>query len=213
MKLPIIALLGLLLCPLQVLGQTIVQVVGLFPSAAVIVVDGQRQLVKVGEVGPAGVKVIYADSKGARLLVDGVERNYELGRDYSNATSVNTFKRSVIAKGNGGHYWAAGSINGRSIQFMVDTGASIIAMNEEHAKRLGLDYENGVPSVANTASGTAKGWRIHLNEVKVGEIVVLGVEAMVIEGGAPSEPLLGMSFLSRIRFHVDQDALVLESKI
>lgn len=206
-------LFALILLPILGWAQTIVQVVGLFPNAAVVVVDGERRLIKVGEIGPAGVRVIRADSKGARLKVDGVERDYELGRDYSSAASINSVKRLVIAKGQSGHYWVVGSVNGNSIQFMLDTGATSVAMNENEAKRIGLDYKSGSPVLANTASGQAKGWQVRLSEVKVGEIKVLGVDAVVLEGDSPTEVLLGMSFLSHIRWRVEQDALILESKI
>ncbi len=209
----LLTLFALILFPVLGFTQTIVQVVGLFPNAAVVVVDGERRLVKVGEVGPAGVQVIRADSKGARLKVDGMERDYELGRDCSSAASVNSVKRLVIAKGLGGHYWLAGSVNGNNVQFMLDTGATSVAMNENEAKRIGLNYQSGSPVTASTANGQARGWQVRLAEVKVGEIKVLGVDAVVLEGDSPTEVLLGMSFLSHIRWRVEQDALILESKM
>lgn len=191
-----------------------VQVVGLFPGAAVISVDGQRKLVKVGQSGPAGVQLVSADSNGAVLRVEGVERRYDLSRDYG-ATSgqANTPAKASIARGLGGHYWVAGSISGTSMQFMVDTGATAVAMNEGAARRLGIDYRVvGRPMVVNTASGTARAWGLKLNSVKIGAIEVLGVEAVVLEGEAPTEVLLGMSFLNRVRWREEQGMLQLEAK-
>jgi len=66
-------------------AETQVQVVGLFPNAAVLLVDGQRKLVKAGQTGPGGVRVLSADSKGALLEVDGVQRSYGLSREYNQA--------------------------------------------------------------------------------------------------------------------------------
>jgi len=190
-----------------------VRVVGLFPGAAVLNVDGQRKLVKVGQIGPGGVVVVSADSRGAVLRVDGVERSYSLSREYSEGFAEAQKKQLSVAKGIGGHYWVAGSINGQSIQFLVDTGATSVALNDEHARRLGIDYRVvGAPLQVNTASGTARGWRVTLDRVKIGELEVLGVEAVVLEGGSPTEALLGMSFLSRVGWKVEQDVLVLESK-
>jgi aspartyl protease family protein len=190
-----------------------VQVVGLFPNAAVLNVDGQRKLVKVGQVGPGGVVVVSADSRGAVLRVDGVERSYSLSREYSEGFAEVQKKRLSVAKGIGGHYWVAGSINSQSIQFLVDTGATSVALNDEHARRLGIDYRViGSPLQVSTASGTARGWRVTLDRVKLGELEVLGVEAVVLEGSSPTEALLGMSFLSRVGWKVEQDVLVLESK-
>lgn len=191
-----------------------VLVVGLFPGAAVLNVDGQRKLVKAGQTGPGGVVVVSADSRGAVLRVDGVERAYTLSREYSDGFAEPSTRRLSIAKGIGGHYWVAGSVDGQPMQFLVDTGATSIALNDGHARRLGIDYRVvGRPLQVSTASGTVRGWRVNLNSVKVGTLEVLGVEAVVLEGGSPTEALLGMSFLSRVGWRVEQDLLVLESKL
>ncbi len=206
---------GLLAVCMQVVAAPQVQVVGLFPGAAVLSIDGQRKLVKVGQTGPAGVQVVSADSQGAVLRVEGVARHYGLTRDYSATTGAASQPAQIsIAKGIGGHFWVAGSIGGRTVQFLVDTGATAVAMNENAAKRLGIDYRvEGQPMVVNTASGTAQAWSIKLDSVKIGGIEVLGVEAAVVAGEAPTEVLLGMSFLNRVRWREEQGMLLLESKI
>lgn len=206
---------GLLAVCMQVVAAPQVQVVGLFPGAAVLSIDGQRKLVKVGQTGPAGVQVVSADSQGAVLRVEGVAHHYGLTRDYSATTGAASQPAQIsIAKGIGGHFWVAGSIGGRTVQFLVDTGATAVAMNENAAKRLGIDYRvEGQPMVVNTASGTAQAWSIKLDSVKIGGIEVLGVEAAVVAGEAPTEVLLGMSFLNRVRWREEQGMLLLESKI
>lgn len=193
----------------------LVQVVGLFPGAAVISVDGVRKLVRQGQTGPSGVVVVSVDRSGALLKVDGREQRYELSREYNQAGySAPKKQQFSIARGAAGHYWASGSMNGQPTQFLVDTGATSIAMNEAQARRLGIDFRvNGTPMVASTASGTVRGWSVHLDSVKVGPIEVMGVEAAVLEGESPSEVLLGMSFLNRVRWREDQGVLVLESKL
>lgn len=209
-----IVLLGLpLLFSSWLMAATQVRVVGLFPGAAVLNIEGQRKLLKVGQIGPGGVVLVSADSRGAVLRVDGEERNYSLSREYSEGFAEAQKKQLSVAKGIGGHYWVAGSVNSQSIQFLVDTGATSVALNNEHARRLGIDYRAvGAPLQVSTASGTARGWRVTLDRVKVGELEVLGVEAVVLEGNSPTEALLGMSFLSRVGWKVEQDMLVLESK-
>ncbi|MCQ4348348.1 TIGR02281 family clan AA aspartic protease [Pseudomonas stutzeri] len=204
---------GLLLAgPLAAAPQ--VQVVGLFPGAAVVNVDGQRQLLKIGQSGPAGVVLVSADARGAVLRVDGVERPYGLSREYSADGYAEPQRQQLsIARGMGGHYWVAGSINGQGVQFLVDTGASSVAMNEAQASRLGLDYRTrGQPMQVNTAGGTVPAWRMRLDRVKVGSIELLGVEAAVVAGGSPTEVLLGMSYLNRVGWREEQGVLRLEAK-
>ncbi|MNM75393.1 hypothetical protein D3C81_871770 [compost metagenome] len=202
----------LLAAPLAAAPQ--VQVVGLFPGAAVVSVDGQRQLLKVGQSGPAGVTLVSADARGAVLRVEGAERPFGLSREYSGAGYAEPQRQQLsIARRNDGHYWSAGSINGQGVQFLVDTGASSVAMNEAQASRLGLDYKTrGQPMQVNTAGGVVPAWSMRLNSVKVGSIELLGVDAAIVAGGSPTEVLLGMSFLNRVGWREEQGLLRLEAK-
>ncbi|WP_033420936.1 retropepsin-like aspartic protease family protein [Denitrificimonas caeni] len=195
-------------------AQPSVRVVGLFPNAALLNIDGQRTLVKAGKAGPQGVTVISADSRSAVLSIDGVQSTYTLTRDYgSGGFSAPEKRRLTISKGAAGHYWVTGLVNGYSVPFMVDTGATTIAMNAQQAQRLGIDFKSkGSPVMVNTASGTEKAWRVYLNSVKLGSIEVLGVDAMVLDGEFPRDVLLGMSFLSRVSWREDQGALIVEAK-
>ncbi|MBV2134819.1 TIGR02281 family clan AA aspartic protease [Pseudomonas sp. MAP12] len=202
----------LLAAPLAAAPQ--VQVVGLFPGAAVVSVDGQRQLLKVGQSGPAGVTLVSADARGAVLRVEGAERPFGLSREYSGTGYAEPQRQQMsIARRGDGHYWSAGSINGQGVQFLVDTGASSVAMNEAQASRLGLDYKTrGQPMQVNTAGGVVPAWSMRLNSVKVGTIELLGVEAAIVAGGSPTEVLLGMSFLNRVGWREEQGLLRLEAK-
>jgi len=209
------ALICLYLCSLAAMAAPQVQVVGLFPGAAVLNIDGQRKLVKVGQTGPEGVQVVSADSHKAVLRVGGVEQTYELSREYNSAgyATPAAHAETSIARGTGGHYWVAGTINNQNAQFLVDTGATSIAMNEGQARRLGLDYRaGGTPMMASTASGTAKGWRVTLNSVKLGGVEVLGVEAVVLEGDFPTDILLGMSYLNRVGWREEQGMMYIQAK-
>lgn len=190
-----------------------VQVVGLFPNAAVLTVDGERKLVRVGETGPGGVVLVAADAQGALLRVDGHTRRVELGREQSAGFSAPTRQQVSIARGEGGHYRVIGAVNGVSLPLLVDTGATSLAMSEQQARRMGLDYQKGAPVRANTANGVAHGWRVRLDRVNIGGLEVPGVEAVVLQGNALNQALLGMSFLNRVRWREEQGVLVLESRL
>lgn len=190
-----------------------VQVVGLFPNAAVLTVDGERKLVRVGETGPGGVELLAADGQGALVRVDGQTRRIELGRELSGGFSAPVRRQVTIARGEGGHYRVIGAVNGFSLPLLVDTGATSLAMSEQQARRMGLDYQKGTPVRANTANGVAHGWRVRLDRVNIGGLEVPGVEAVVLQGNALDEALLGMSFLNRVRWREEQGVLVLESRL
>jgi aspartyl protease family protein len=111
-----------------------------------------------------------------------------------------------------GHFLAEGHIDGQRIGFMVDTGASLIALNETSAARFGLRPSRGDYNASvTTANGTIKAARTRLAMVEVGGLVVRDVDAMVLPDEALSENLLGLSFLSRLRrFEYANGKMVLE---
>ena len=112
-----------------------------------------------------------------------------------------------------GMYSIIGNINSYPVTFLVDTGATLIAMNKNEARRLGLDYlVIGTPSQASTASGVVNTYHIKLKKVRVGDITLTGVDATVIDGNFPTEVLLGNSFLNRLDMRRDGKMLELKQK-
>jgi aspartyl protease family protein len=111
-----------------------------------------------------------------------------------------------------GHFLAEGRIDGQRIGFMVDTGASVVALNETSAARFGLRPARGdFNATVSTANGTIKGARARLARVEIGGLVVRDVDAMVLPDAALSENLLGLSFLSKLkRFEYANGQMVLE---
>jgi aspartyl protease family protein len=111
-----------------------------------------------------------------------------------------------------GHFLTEGRIDGQRIGFMVDTGASIIALNETSAARFGLRPSRGdYNATVTTANGTIKAARTRLAMVDIGGLVVRDVDAMVLPDEALSENLLGLSFLSKLkRFEYANGQMVLE---
>ncbi len=190
-----------------------IEVQGLFSGKAVLLIDDKRHIVAEGEASPEGVKVISADSKSAVLEVDGEQKRYLLGNSITtNYAAPASIKEQIISDG-AGMFFTYGSINGHSVKFLVDTGATTIAMSAIDAKRLGIPYRMiGKPSRASTASGIAETYEIQLKTVKVGRLVQRNVDAVVINGNHPREVLLGMTFLDRLKVAKEGNKMTLEQK-
>ncbi len=188
---------------------------GTLGNKALLIVDGGfPKAVAVGEVHK-GIKVVAIQGEQITLEVGGKRVAMRVGDAPasvgSGAGAQLSGSRVVLTAGPGGHFMTDGQINGRTVQFMVDTGATTIAMSVADAKRIGLDYQNGQTVQMSTANGVTQGWRVTLNTVRVGDVMVSGVEAVVSPGGMPYV-LLGNSFLSRFQMNRNNDQMVLERR-
>lgn len=189
-----------------------IQVKGLFKNGAVIVVNGQQRVLRVGKTSPEGIKLVSADSRSAEVEVNGKRQVLSLSRHISASFAPTEKPVARIPRGNGGHYYGTGQINQRQFRFMVDTGATTVAMNEASAKGLGLDYASGRKVYLSTANGYAPAHVVMLDTVQVGDIILNNVEATVLTGGFPKVILLGNSFLDRVNLQRNQGLLVLEAR-
>jgi len=192
-----------------------IDVVGLFKDKAVLVIDGTRRVLTLAEVSPEGVKLLAVESDYAVLEVSGKRSIHKLGQSGSVSTTFSSVPVTEvrIARDPIGMYHSQGSINGTAVKFLVDTGATTVALNGSQARRLGIDFKkHGKPIPINTASGNTVGYLITLDRVKVGAIELFGVEAAVLDGNEPQEALLGMSFLGRLEIQNDAGLLRLRKK-
>ena len=185
---------------------------GLFKNGAVLDIDGQQRMLKVGKVSPEGILLIEADSKKAVIELNGAKRTLFLSGQIGAHYSKPEVAEVRIAASRGDHHYASGMINNQRVSFLVDTGATAVSMSADHAKRLGLDYKSGKPGRASTASGVADTYSITLRQVSVGGISLSNVRASVVVGSYPKEILLGNTFLSRVNFKVESGVLVLQKK-
>jgi aspartyl protease family protein len=209
----IINTLTLLLASALSLSATAAQVkaVGLMTDRAILEIDGQTKMLRSGETGPAGVKLISANSKQAVVLVDGKKMTLSLGSSLAAGYRAPEYQKVTLSRNNMGHYQASVSVNGRSgMQMLVDTGATTVALSGRDATRLGISYINAPTHKTGTASGITTAYAVVLNSVRIGDIEVRNVPASVLDGDYPAMPLLGMSFLNQVRMHEDAGALVLE---
>jgi len=178
-----------------------VSVVGVFPGrGAVLVVDGSGpQSVRIGQkFGP--VTVVSVDKTGAVVEEAGRRRTIALGQHLPGAqAAANRNTQATLSANEHGQFIAEGLVNGGPIRFLVDTGANIVAIPGSEARRLGLDFAKGKRGIVQTANGPAPSYRIKLDSIRVGEIELLNVDAIVMDGGGLSHALLGMTFLDRVQ--------------
>jgi aspartyl protease family protein len=208
-----IALLFLLLLPAVSGAVDSVRVKALFPDKAMVEIDGKTRVLKAGKPSPEGVVLISADSREAVIEVNGERRSYALDSRIGGNLSTPQKTEVRISRDAGGNYTTVGSINGRTVDMLVDTGASSIALSEVEAKRLGIPYWlTGEKAGVRTASGFARGYLVTLDEVRVGSISLQQVRAVVVQGNNPVRVLLGMSFLNRVEMENVGNVMVLRSK-
>jgi len=187
---------------------------GLFKDTAILIVDGRQQMLKKGKRSDNGLLLISADAKSAVVDIDGLRQTLTMAKFGPISTKTRVAEKAVvrISASNGGHYYAQGRINGRPVDFLVDTGATIIAMNRPMAEKLGIRYKEGEAITVSTANGIAMAYRVRLKSVRIGELEIKNVDASVSTGDFPSKILLGNSFLSRVNMSTESGLLVLEAR-
>lgn len=191
-----------------------IMVLGLFKDKAVVSINGKQRSLAPGQTSPEGVTLISASSNGAVLEVDGKRRSYALGSQVNTRFAAPKHTAFQVYPNPHGMYTTVGSINGLPVNFLVDTGATFIAMNANEAKRLGLSYRlDGQRTVVSTASGMVEAFIVKLAKVKVGEIELRDVDAAVITGDSPTEVLLGMSFLGKLEIQHKEKVMELRKKL
>ncbi|GLS27887.1 TIGR02281 family clan AA aspartic protease [Marinibactrum halimedae] len=190
-----------------------ITVKGLFAGSAVLEINGQQRLLKQGKTSPEGVKLISANSKMAVVEVSGQRHTLKLSQGIAGAYKAPEKKDVRILSSQGGHFYTNGNINGQSVNFLVDTGATFISMNQSTADRLNIDYRSGRRAQSHTANGMAQIYVVSLRAVEIGGLVVNNVQASVHLGSSPETVLLGNSFLSKMNMKTEGNVLILSSKI
>jgi aspartyl protease family protein len=196
-------------------GEVEVNVVGLSSGKAVVTFGkgGKPRVLRDGESLANGVKLIKATPELALFEINGKRRSLALGSSQlSNARSIFTASSSVTLVADlRGHFMTTGSINGAMVQFLVDTGATMISMGITDARRIGVNYLEGERGQTRTANGVARVYRIKLDTVKLGDITLNNVDALVHETEMPFV-LLGMSFLNRVEMKREGTDLTLTKR-
>jgi aspartyl protease family protein len=203
---------GWLLAAGPVLAQT-VTLSGSLGDKALLVIDGTPRTVAVGGT-VQGVKLLQLSGSDAVVEIQGQRQALRMGArqtDLGGAPSAGTGSRIVLQADGAGHFWASGSINGKPVRFLVDTGATFLSMGATEAERLGIDYRKGQRGVGRTATGEVVAYKVGLDSVRVGDVQVYNVDALITQ--LPMEQvLLGNSFLTRFQMRRDNDILVLSKR-
>jgi len=186
---------------------------GRLGDKALLMIDGSPRTVATGNT-VQGVKLLSVASDSSVVEVGGKRVTLPLGGSQVNlggAASEGGGSKIVLTAGSGGHFVTAGSINGRAVQFVVDTGATNVSLSQVEADRIGLKYKDGEHGLANTANGQVPVHRVMLGSVRVGDVQVYNVEALVVPAQMPFV-LLGNSFLTRFQMKRENDVMTLEKR-
>ena len=206
----LVAVLVAVVCAGGAAAQT-VSMGGSLGSNALLVIDGKPRNVAVGAT-VEGIKLVsvtgneaVVELKGKRVLLRLGDAQVNLGGKASEGGG----KQIVLTAQTGGHFHANGAINGQSVRFMVDTGATLVAMDKYEAERLGVDYKNGRRGMTRTANGDVPVYAAKLASVRIGDVMVYNVDAAVLPTPMPYI-LLGNSFLTRFQMKRENDVMTLD---
>jgi aspartyl protease family protein len=195
-------------------GAQTVALAGLLGSKALIVVDGgQPRSLAVGDTYQ-GVKLISLSGDQVQVEMAGKRQTLRLGGAPASVGSTGGDaggNRIVLSADSRGHFLTQGQINGRSAAMMIDTGASTVSLSAAQAQQFGLDYRKGSPQGISTANGVIAGWRIKLDRLRVGDVTLYNIDAVVSDGAMPYV-LLGNNFLGRFQMNRNNDQMVLDKR-
>lgn len=198
---------------------TSISLLALFGDKALFHIDGEQRILHTGETSPEGLSLINIESGTAVIEVDGREEVLQLGfattfpgADLEPEAAWKNPEEVSLWADPSGFFYSSGTINGFPVRFLVDTGATSIAFSSQLADRMGVNYADSQQGLASTAGGMAPMFRVVLEKVTVGGITLHDVEAGVVVGSFPREPLLGMSFLGQLDMVREGDRMDLKRR-
>ena len=191
-----------------------VALAGRMGDKALLLLQGRSVVLAVGQAS-GGTRLVRWEQDSAVVEHAGAQLRLRVGAAPSrlggDGAAAGTAREIVIPAGPGGHFLADGAINGQSVRFIVDTGATLVALSRAEATRLRLDLGSAQPVRAQTAAGVAAAWMLPLQRVRVGEVEVFQVMALVTDAPMPYV-LLGNSFLDRFQWRRENDVMRLSRR-
>ena len=204
-------ILALFLSAWQPASAADINVIGLTSGMAVVVINGGKpRTLKVGDTTPENVRLISANSEAAVFEVAGKRQTLGMGQSVSLGGGSRGAQRATIVADGQGHFFATAAVNGASIRFLIDTGASGVTISSADARRAGVNYLSGQRVIMQTANGIAPAYLVKFDTVRLGDITLHNVDGLVVEGNVMGGAgLLGMSFLNRTEMKRESDTLTL----
>lgn len=190
-----------------------VMLTGTIGNRAILMVDGGAPRTVAAGEKLGNVKLVSVQGDQAVVEVGGQRSTLRMDTPVSvgGGGGSASGNRIVLPANSGGHFLTLGAINGRSVNFMVDTGATLVSISAADALRIGLEYKKARPVQVNTANGVAQAYRVRLNSVRVGDVEVYDIDALVSEQPMPYV-LLGNSFMNRFSMQREGDQMVLQKR-
>ena len=188
---------------------------GSMGDKAVLIINGQLHTMSTG-AKRSGVTLISVGENQATVEIDGQRQLLILGASSAQVTSVSEQSSSggkiILTAGSGGHFLTLGLVNGRTIQFILDTGATSVTLSEQDAAHIGINWRNGQKISASTANGQVMAYRVRLNTISIQNVQVYDIDATIVPTPMPYA-LLGNSFLTRFQMKRVNDQMTLEKRL
>ena len=201
-----------LLCGYSYRSQAIdVGLAGIVGSKAMLMVNsGEPRALAVGQ-SIDGVRLLSVGVDQAVVEIDGKKRPLRVGQHAVGLANPDGAGKVILTADGRGHFLTNGTVNGVSVRFLVDTGATLISLGASDAKRIGIDARKGEPGVSSTANGQVQVSLVKLDTVRLGNVSLNNVDAVVHQNDLPVA-LLGMSFLNRMEMQRDGGTMTLKKQ-
>src|SRR5258706_3452014 len=191
-----------------------VALTGLMGQRALIVIDDAApEVIAPGETRQ-GVTLISVSRDQAVVEIQGRRQSLRVGEvpvSVASKAQPSAGTHIVLTAGSGGNCISSGQINGANVRFLFDTGATVVAMSAQEADRIGLQYRSGTPVLMSTANGAVQGFQIYLTSVRLGEVEIYNVQAIVTANPMPFV-LLGNTFLTHFQLKQENNLLTLDKR-
>ena len=192
-------------------GAQDVGLAGIVGSKAMLMINGgEPQSVAVGQ-SLDGVKVLSVQGDQVVVEIGGKKRPLRVGQHAIGAAAADGSGKVIMTADNQGHFYTTGTVNGVSVRFLVDTGATMISLGANDARRIGLDFNRGQKGMTQTANGQSVVSKIQLDSVRIGDVTLHNVDALIHQTEMPMA-LLGMSFLNRMEMQRDGSTRTLRKR-